>query len=215
MLARGQSADYRFDGYDNSVGAWIWIELGSSDGLDVSGQEPYDVALEYSESGETLRARADTVKFFTLDLGDEELPTVAIDEAGFGMCPLAQQASDGETAMVGYARLEGGLSQGQALCVGTGAAIGALSGPVQLRGFPSIRQDQVVHCHGRPFWRRRPAGAPTASPARFPSPPLTASPSPSPAATDFRPHSPWGSCRTGRPPRDRPPAPAESETGPD
>ncbi len=108
MLARGQSANYRFDGYDNSVGAWIWIEVGSSSGLDVSGLEPNDVPLEYSESGDTLRDSGDITEFFTLDLGDEELPTVAIDEAGFGMCPLAQQASDGETAMVGYARLEGG-----------------------------------------------------------------------------------------------------------
>ncbi len=111
MLARGQSANYRFDGYDNSVGAWIWIEVGSSDGLDVSGQEPYDVVLEYSESSDTLRDSGGTTEFFTLGLGDEELPTVAIDEAGFGICTLAQQASDGETTMVGYAHLEGGYAK--------------------------------------------------------------------------------------------------------
>ena len=161
MLARGQSANYRFDGYDNSVGAWIWIEVGSSDGLDVSGQEPYDVVLEYSESSDTLRDSGGTTEFFTLGLGDEELPTVAIDEAGFGICTLAQQASDGETTMVGYAHLEGGYAKARLEYLGDGATIGAHSEPVRLRGFPSIRQGQMVHCHGRPFRRRRPAGAPT------------------------------------------------------
>ena len=144
MLAGGSSVNYRLDVYYHSISNWVPYEAGFSQGLDDSGYELNDVTLEYSESGDTLRGSADTTELVALDLDEEGLPTVATDEAGFGICSLAQGGGNGETAIVESAYLEGGHANTRLESPGTGPAMGGLPEQVRLRVLPSVRGDRVV-----------------------------------------------------------------------